>query len=129
MRLRITSQCKLQEYGVYVGGLIDGASRKVLRLVALTNKLPVTIYDKLFEPAVARYGLPDQLITDKGPEWFVAAFVCYLLCRRANRRVSRRRRAAHRCVVSTRNVSTTMAARALVARLVLTGWCARVASR
>ena len=44
----------------------------------MTNKLPVTIYDKLFEPVLARHGLPDQIITDKGKEWCVAAFTALL---------------------------------------------------
>ena len=94
--------CKLQEYGIYVGALIDGDSRKALRLVALVDKLPVTIYDKLFAPAADRYGLPDQLITDKGSEWCVAAFACLLLAGLAGRSAASRR--AHRFVPSKRNV-------------------------
>jgi hypothetical protein len=94
--------CKLQEYGIYVGALIDGDSRKALRLVALVDKLPVTIYDKLFAPAANSHGLPDQLITDKGSEWCVAAFACLLLAGLAGRSAASRR--AHRFVPSKRNV-------------------------
>ena len=63
--------CKLQDYGLYVGALIDGDSRMALTLSALTSKTPEVIYRELFEPCVLQYGLPDQLITDKG--WEVPA--------------------------------------------------------
>jgi hypothetical protein len=67
---------------------------------------------------VERYGFPDQLITDKGREWAVVAFVCYLVERYHNRpppagggrrarrarRAWRRRRRPHRYVKSKRNV-------------------------
>jgi hypothetical protein len=76
--------------------------RKALRLVALVDKLPVTIYDKLFAPAANSHGLPDQLITDKGSEWCVAAFACLLLADAAGRSAASRR--AHRFVPSKRNV-------------------------
>lgn len=93
--------CKLQEYNIFVGGLIDGCTRKVLHLSVTTDKLPTTVYRELFEPAAEQFGLPDQLITDKGSEWCVAAFVCLLLARRAAREITR---PAHRFVTSKRNV-------------------------
>ena len=123
--------CKLQDYGIYVGALIDGDSRKALRLVALVDKLPVTIYDKLFAPAADRYGLPDQLITDKGSEWCVAAFACLLLADAAGRSAASRR--AHRFVPSKRNVrapprSATLANGAHVVRVSSTRAPGRLAS-
>jgi hypothetical protein len=60
--VHIDLACKLQEYGIYVGAAIDGASRMALSLVALTDKLPVTIYDSVFVPMVTKYGFPDQLM-------------------------------------------------------------------
>ena len=95
--------CKLQQYGIYVAAMLDGASRMVLSLEALSDKLPVTIYDRVFAPAMARFGLPDQLITDKGSEWRVAAFACLLVAHAAGR--GRGWRRAWRAVQSKRNVS------------------------
>ena len=69
-----------------------------------------------------RYGIPDQLITDKGREWALVVFLCYAIerlhnprpaagggprARRAHRawcRAWRRRRRPHRYVKSKRNV-------------------------
>jgi hypothetical protein len=94
--------CKLQEYHLYVGAIIDGDSRTALILTAHTNKMPVTIYEELFLPCAREHGLPDQLVTDKGTEWYIAAFACLLLVIRSGEAGQRRR--AHRCVPSKRNV-------------------------
>lgn len=96
--VHIDLACKLQEYGLYVGAAVDGASRMVLSLRVLSDKLPVTIYDHIFSPMVEEYGLPDQLISDKGGEWFVAAFVSICLARSAGLH-----RRGHRFVQSKRN--------------------------
>jgi hypothetical protein len=98
--------CKLQQYGIYFGAMLDGATRMVLCLEALTDKLPVTIYDRLFQPVADRYGVPDQLISDKGNEWRVAAFTCLFVAVMAGRHGPGYRR-AHRFVQSKRNVSAT----------------------
>ena len=93
---------RLQEYGLYVGGVIDGASRKVLGLIAMGNKLPSTIYDELFAPVVRTYGFPDQLVSDKGNEWRLLAFACFLAARLAQRLGGR---LPHRFTSSQHNVS------------------------
>jgi len=94
--------CKLQEYRIFVAVAIDGRTRFVHSLTALMNKLPVTVYEEFVAPFLAADALPDQIVTDKGREWYVAAFVCLLLARRAGRAGGR---AAHRFVPSTRNVA------------------------
>jgi hypothetical protein len=38
---------KLQEYGLFIGAVVDGDSRIVLRLTALTNKLAATVYEEV----------------------------------------------------------------------------------
>jgi len=100
--MHIDLACKLQEYRIFVAVAIDGRTRLVHRLTALADKLPVTVYEEFFAPLADEYSLPDQVITDKGREWVVLAFVCFLLARRNRRRTSGRE--PHRCVPSTRNV-------------------------
>ena len=99
--LHVDMACKLQEYHLMVGAAIDGCTRFAVRLVALTDKLPATLFNKLFVPTVHTFGLPDQLITDKGSEWCIMAFACYLAVRSAQRI---QRRQPHRFVQSKRNV-------------------------
>jgi hypothetical protein len=58
---------------------------------------------------VLRYGFPDCLLTDKGREWALVVFVCYLVERLQNRRRPAprrpaRRRPCHKYVKSKRNV-------------------------
>ena len=52
-----------QEYGLAQGGVIDGRSRKVLSLVAITNKLTITVYQQVPAVVLARYGFPSLLLT------------------------------------------------------------------
>ena len=91
-----------QEYGLYVAAMIDGDSRMCLALTALTNKLPYTLYSSVFLPFANTWGLPDQLITDQGPEFMLIAFVCLLVQRIAQFGNTRK---AHKCTKSTSNVS------------------------
>ena len=95
--------CKLQQYSIYVGAAIDGRTRQCLALVSLTDKLPRSIYTELIRPMALEHGMPDQMVTDSGGEWVVAASVCWYLARRARRRRGSTRR-PHRYVPSTRNV-------------------------
>ena len=76
---------KLQEYGIFIGGLVDGDSRFVLNLVALSTKLAIVSLLYLWLPAVLTWGLPDQLVTDKGTEWDVIVFQTWLAFNRAGR--------------------------------------------
>ena len=92
--------CKLQEYGLFVGAMIDGHSRLCGSLVALTTKLPYVVYSMVYLPFVAAHGIPDQLITDKGTEWSLIVFVSHLIAAL----FSQATRAAHRFVTSTRNI-------------------------
>ena len=70
---------KFQEYGLHVGSMVEGVSRAEMALVALTTKIPIAAYLHIFLPFVLHYGFPDQLITDKGKEWVLIAFVCHLM--------------------------------------------------
>eukprot|EP00964_Phaeocystis_antarctica_P132323 scaffold96387_cov78-Phaeocystis_antarctica.AAC.3 len=94
--------CKLQDYGIYVGAIIDGSSRLCVSLEAVTDKLARTAYTEVLLPALEEYNIvPDQLNTDKGREWDVCAFAVLLLTRRcpaARQRLqqARRPRRAHR---------------------------------
>ena len=63
------------------------------------------LYEQLFAPMVAEEGLPDQLLTDKGTEWCIMAFVCTLAARRFG---GPRQRRPHRFVESKRNVRRTV---------------------
>ena len=102
--------CKMQDYGLYVGAIIDGSSRMCLSLRAVTDKLPLTAYTQVLLPALEEHNIvPDQLNTDKGREWDVCAFAVLLLariCPAAQQRLqqSQRPRRAHRYVFSKRNV-------------------------
>ena len=70
---------KLQEYGLYVGSMVEGVSRAEMALVCVTTKIPLVAYLALFLPFVLSYGFPEQLITDKGGEWILIVFVCNLM--------------------------------------------------
>ena len=77
----------------------------------------VSLVCQVFLPMVMRYGFPDCLLTDKGREWALIVFVCFMVeqlqrppagraARRAWRRArrQRQRRRVHRYVKSKRNV-------------------------
>ena len=87
---------------MYVAAAVDGATRFIPNLVAMTNKVPLTLYQSFFAPIAQTFGFPDQLITDKGLEWSVCAFTCYLLARRAGRWPGCR--SPHKYTLSIRNV-------------------------
>ena len=95
--------CKIQEYRLYVFAGLDGCTRRVLHLRALTDKLPTTVYEKCCLPIFHEHGMPDQLVSDKGFEFRICSYVCFMLASVfAHRRSSTR--APHRCVPSKRNV-------------------------
>lgn len=115
--------CKMQDYGIYVGAVIDGCSRLCLSLQAVTDKLARTAYINVLLPALEEYEIvPDQLNTDKGREWDVCAYAMLLLtlqCPAAQRRLqqARRPRRGHRYVFSKRNVCLPLSAHKHVALL------------
>ena len=94
--------CKLQQYNLYVAAMIDGDSRMCLALRAIRTKIPFVIYMTVFLPCVLAFGCPDQLVTDKGPEWDIAAFVQLAM---QELFFPQRPRSAHKYTTSTRNVS------------------------
>ena len=59
--LHIDLACKIQEYHIYIyiAAAVDGCTRKVVSLVALVDKLPVTVCEQFFEPMARVHGLPD----------------------------------------------------------------------
>lgn len=86
---------------MYVAAIIDGDSRMCLSLVALTNKLTLTVYNEVFLPFVRAWGFPDQLVTDQGPEFHLAAFACHAVKGLTGFSATR---APHKCTKSTSNV-------------------------
>ena len=108
--------------------VISATFEPPLQLLPLLPLLPLATEPRpgralqVFLRMAIRYGLPDQLITDKGREWALAVFVCYAMerlhnprpaagggprARRAYRawcRAWRQRRRPHRYVKSKRNV-------------------------
>ena len=99
---RVSVRPLAQEYGIYVGAVVDGDSRMVLALAAFNNKLPITIYLYLFLPFIALYGFADQVITDKGPEFKMVSFVCLAVQQLTGFNLNR---SAHKTTKSTSNVS------------------------
>ena len=67
--------CKLQDWGLFVGGVMDVATRKVYTLKVLTWKAPYSVYKLVHEPAITGFGgLPECFSMDKGKENKVLAF-------------------------------------------------------
>ena len=66
------------------------------------HKMPITVYEQFFEPIARVHGLPDQVVTDKGNEWRLLAFACFLAARLAQRLGGR---LPHRFTSSQHNVS------------------------
>ena len=81
--------------------MVDGDSRMCLSLVGLPNKLPITLYQSVFLPFAQTWGLPDQMVTDQGPEFMLIAFVCLLIQQMMQFGGTRM---AHKCTKSTSNV-------------------------
>ena len=105
---------KLQEYGLYVGSMVEGVSRAQMALVCVTTKIPLVAYLAIFLPFVQNYGFPEQLITDKGQEWTLIVFVCNLMQARFRPHLQRSMHRAveqSKCVVGARACSGRFAAR------------------
>lgn len=100
--LHIDLACKIQEYHVYCAAAQDGCTRAIIGLTALSDKMPITVYEHFFEPIARVHGLPDQVVTDKGNEWRLLAFACFLAARLAQRLGGR---LPHRFTSSQHNVS------------------------
>jgi len=101
--VHIDLACKIQEYHLFVFAALDGCSRRVLGLCALTNKMPITVYEDACLPVLREHGMPDQMVTDKGSEFQICAFAAFMLAGvYAHNRLSTR--APQRCVPSKRNV-------------------------
>ena len=93
--------CKLQQYSLYVGAMIDGDSRLCCVLRSMCTKLTFVVFMSVYLPCVLEYGLPDQLVTDKGAEWDLAAFTQLAM---QAMWYPHRLRMAHKYTTSTRNV-------------------------
>ena len=70
--------CKLERYGWYIHGAIDGFSRFVVWMRATNNKLGLTPYT-LFIDAIARYGAWRLVRGDHGSENKLLAAMCGVL--------------------------------------------------
>ena len=70
---------KLQCYGCTHVVMIDGCSRMVCGFGTMEIKNPIVIYHKIFRPAIAKYGVLNQLRIDHGKEFVLTIFVQELL--------------------------------------------------
>ena len=59
--------------------MVDGWSRMVCGFGAMEKKNPIVIYDKIFRPAIAKYGAWNQLRIDHGKEFVLTIFVQELI--------------------------------------------------
>jgi len=78
-------------YGVVHVLAIDGYSRKLVGLVTMPRKNPITIYNTLFQPVLQQHGLWDQVRTDQGTEFVLVSTVQQFLAPLRGRQ--------HRCPV------------------------------
>ena len=76
--------CKLQNYGLFEGAVIDVATRYLFNLVVLTDKLAATVWTHVIEPPMRAQGMPLLITTDKGSECKVTAFAARLCHHAAN---------------------------------------------
>jgi len=60
-KLHLDQNEKLVMYGVVHVLAIDGYSRKLVGLVTMPRKNPITIYNTLFQPVLQQHGLWDQV--------------------------------------------------------------------
>lgn len=67
--------CKLQDYGLYVGGTIDVATRFLYNISVLTFKSSLAVWRQVQEPPLREFGLPAKYTMDKGSENWILAFV------------------------------------------------------
>ena len=70
---------KVQSYGCTHVVMIDGCSRMVCGFGTMEIKNPIVIYHKIFRPAIAKYGVWNQLRIDHGKEFVLTIFVQELL--------------------------------------------------
>ena len=66
--------CKLQDYGLYVGGTIDVATRFLYNISVLTFKSSLAVWRQVQEPPLREFGLPAKYTMDKGSENWILAF-------------------------------------------------------
>ena len=66
--------CKLQDYGLYVGGTIDVATRFLYNIVVVSFKSVATVWREVHEPPLREYGLPRKYTMDKGSENWMLGF-------------------------------------------------------
>lgn len=66
--------CKLQDYGLYVGGTIDVATRFLYNIVVVSFKSVATVWREVHEPPLREYGFPRKYTMDKGSENWMLGF-------------------------------------------------------
>ena len=95
--------CKLQDFGLFVGGVMDVATRYMYTLRVLTFKGAYPVFEFVHKPAVEAFGgLPAVWSTDKGSETWLLAYT--IVASDARRAAGTGARARHRFVESKRNV-------------------------
>ena len=92
--------CKLQDYGLYVGGTIDVATRFLYNIAVLTFKSSLAVWRQVQEPPLRQHGLPAKYTMDKGSENWILAFAVM----QADERDGRQGATKMRFVQSKRNV-------------------------
>jgi len=90
-KLHLDQNEELVMYGVVHVLAIDGYSRKLVGLVTMPRKNPITIYNTLFQPVLQQHGLWDQVRTDQGTEFVLVSTVQQFLAPLRGRQ--------HRCPV------------------------------
>lgn len=92
--------CKLQDYGLYVGGTIDVATRFLYNISVLTFKSSLAVWRQVQEPPLRQHGFPAKYTMDKGSENWILAFAVM----QADENDGRQGAAKMRFVQSKRNV-------------------------
>ena len=90
-KLHLDQNEELVMYGVVHVLAIDGYSRKLVGLVTMPRKNPITIYNTLFQPVLQQHGLWDQVRTDHGTEFVLVSTIQQFLAPLRGRQ--------HRCPV------------------------------
>lgn len=97
--------CKLQDWGLYVAGVIDAHDRTLLALVVLPDKTAVRIWHQCVAVALSRAGLyPEMLSTDMANELKLVGFACEWAHRRGGAPPGTFRLPPHRAMPSKRNI-------------------------
>ena len=71
----VDMNCKLVDVGIYWTAGVDGCSRRTLWLAPVTDMRAITSWP-FFQRAAQQFGVPDQLVVDKGGENILPAFAC-----------------------------------------------------